>query len=154
MSGGDTKFIRPGRLTRAFNALLLVAGRLGFSLAGSMTLTVVGRKSGLPRSTPVNPMTLATESYLVAARGTTEWVRNLRVAGRGELSRGKWVTPFTAVELRHDERVPILRIYIAKWAWEVGAFFGLPRHPTDEAIAAIADAHPVFRIELEPRRRR
>jgi deazaflavin-dependent oxidoreductase (nitroreductase family) len=148
VSAAPEKFVRPGWLTRSANRVLTWAGRRGLSVAGSRTLTVVGRTSGLPRSTPVNPMTLGTQTYLVAARGTTEWVRNLRVAGEGELSLGGTVTPFTATEIVGEDRVPILRIYIGKWGWEVGPFFGLPRDPSDSAISAIASQHPVFLLTL------
>jgi len=150
----EGKFLRPGFFARACNRILLGAGRAGVSVAGSRVLTVVGRKTGLARSTPVNPLVLATETYLVAARGNTHWARNLRSARTGELTLGRTATPFTAVELSRREKIPILRIYLAKWSWEVGSFFHLPKNPTDEAIEAIADAHPVFRIELQSSQRR
>ncbi|BDI22060.1 nitroreductase/quinone reductase family protein [Herbiconiux sp. L3-i23] len=154
MPSGSEKYIRPGRPTRIANALLTALGRRGVSLAGSRTLTIVGRVSGEPRSTPVNPLTLGTETYLVAARGTTEWVRNLRVAGEGTLTLGREVTLFTAVEVVGEERVPILRVYLAKWAWEVGTFFELPKNPSTAAIRAVAPLHPVFRLRLgEPTRK-
>lgn len=154
MATRGEKYIRPGRATAVFNALLKSAGRFGVSFAGSRTLTITGRTSGEPRSTPVNPLVLGTETYLVAARGTTEWVRNLRVAGEGTLSIGRSVTPFTAREVTGEDRVPILRIYVAKWGWETGAFFELPRHPTDDAIRAVSPLHPVFRLSLGASERR
>src|SRR5688500_19432055 len=78
MAAQGTKFIAPGWLTRnVFNRAVDGLGRLGISLAGHRTLTVRGRKSGEPRTTPVNPLEFEGETYLVAPRGTTQWVRNL-----------------------------------------------------------------------------
>ena len=59
----------------------------GCSVAGSRVLEVKGRKSGEWRQTPVNPLTFEGERYLVAPRGHTQWVRNMRVSGGGRLAR-------------------------------------------------------------------
>jgi len=149
MAADDTKFVRPGLPTRIFNAVMLAAQRVGISVAGSRTLTVVGRKSGQPRTTPVNPLVVAGFTYIVAPRGTTHWVRNLREAGEGDLTIGRKSAHFTAVEVPDHEKLPILRSYLVKWAWEVGMFFDLPKNPSDDAIKGIAHLHPIFRIQLD-----
>lgn len=142
-----SKFVEPGWFTRSvFNRLVAGAAKLGLSLAGSRTLTVRGRKSGKPRTTPVNPLELDGETYLVAPRGTTQWVRNLRAAGEGELRLGRKTRRFTGEEVPEAERLPILKAYLDKWAWEVGAFFDLPKDPSDEQIREILGLHPVFRV--------
>lgn len=149
MPSGDarqTKFMKPGPVTRVFNGLVGLLGKLGVSLAGSRTLTVRGRKSGEPRTTPVNPLELDGATYLVAPRGTTQWVRNLRAAGEGELKLGRRSQSFTPDEVPDAEKLPILKAYLDKWAWEVGAFFELEKDPTDEQIRGIAHLHPVFRV--------
>ena len=82
-------------------------------------LEVKGRKSGEWRQTPVNPLPFEGNTYLVAPRGHTQWVRNLRVSGEGRLvSRG--TETFTATELRDEEKPALLRAYLKKWKWEVG----------------------------------
>ncbi|MFC5140267.1 nitroreductase family deazaflavin-dependent oxidoreductase [Actinomycetospora rhizophila] len=127
----------------------IVAGltRLGVPLAGSAVLGVRGRTSGEVRTTPVNPLTFEGRRYLVAARGHTQWVRNLRVAGEAELTVGRHTETVRAVELADAEKVPVLRAYLRAWAWEVGAFFeGVGADAGDEELAAIADRHPVFAI--------
>ena len=149
MSAPETKYLRPRLHDRIFNAVMLAAQKVGISVAGSRTLTVRGRKSGEPRTTPVNPLVVAGSTYLVAPRGTTNWVRNLREAGEGELTIGRRTSRFTAIEVPDHEKLPILRTYLVKWAWEVGMFFDLPKNPTDDAIKTIAHLHPVFRIQLE-----
>ncbi len=98
-------------------------------------------------STPVNVLTLDGERYLVAARGTTEWVRNVRAAGTGRLSVGRREEWFDAVEVHDDTRLPVLRAYLKRWRWEVGAFFdGLTADASDDELRAVAARHPVFRI--------
>jgi deazaflavin-dependent oxidoreductase (nitroreductase family) len=127
-----------------------VAGltRLGLSVAGSRVLEVRGRTTGEPRRTPVNPLSLDGARYLVAPRGHTQWVRNLRAQGEGRLLSRLRAEEFTATEVSDDEKPPILREYLRRWKWEVGAFFGGvgPDSPDDE-LRRIAPDHPVFRIE-------
>jgi deazaflavin-dependent oxidoreductase (nitroreductase family) len=110
-------------------------------------LEVRGRKSGEWRRTPVNPLELGGERYLVAPRGNAQWVRNMRVANGGRLVLGRRVEEFTAVEVADGEKAPVLRAYLEKWKWEVGAFFGgVGPDAPDEELLRIAPDHPVFRI--------
>ena len=74
--------------------------RLGISIAGSRVLEVRGRKSGEPRRTPVNLLTLDGARYLVAPRGHTHWVRNIRASGEGRLLVGRRAVKITVVEGR------------------------------------------------------
>jgi len=130
----------------------LVGGltRLGLSVWGSRVLEVRGRKSGEPRRVPVNPLSLDGARYLVAPRGHTQWVRNLRAAGEGYLLLGSRRDHFTAVEVPDAEKEPILRAYLRRWKWEVGQFFdGIGAESPSEELARIAPDHPVFRIQLE-----
>lgn len=85
--------------------------------------------------------------YLVAPRGLTQWVRNLRVAKSGELHVGRRVEPFTSVELADDDKADILRAYLKRWKMEVGVFFdGVSADSPDAELARIAPNHPVFEI--------
>ena len=143
---------KPDWFTRnVFNRAVAWFTRLGISVAGSRVLEVPGRKSGEPRRTPVNLLAFDGNRYLVAPRGHTQWVRNLRVAGRGSLLLGRRSEPFSAVEVPDAEKEPILREYLRRWKWEVGQFFGNVGHDSPaDALARIAPDHPVFRIESEP----
>lgn len=138
----------PGWFTRnVLNRSVSWLSRLGVSLAGSRELWVRGRKSGEWRRTPVNPLTHDGARYLVAARGHVQWTHNMRAAGRGELHRGKHTERFTAVEVPDEEKPEVLRAYLKKWNWEVGAFFeGVSAESTPEELMAAAPRHPVFRI--------
>jgi deazaflavin-dependent oxidoreductase (nitroreductase family) len=125
-----------------------VLTRLGVSVAGSRVLEVRGRKSGEPRRTPVNLLTLDGVRYLVAPRGHTQWVRNLRARGEGRLLLGRRAEGFAAVELPDDDKVPILREYLRRWKWEVGAFFGgVGPDAAEDELRRIAPDHPIFRLE-------
>lgn len=122
--------------------------RLGISLAGSRILRVRGRSTGAWRTTPVNLLSLKGRRYLVAPRGQTQWVRNLRATNEGELILGRKVERFRAIEVTDDEKLPILREYLKRWKWEVGAFFrGVGPDAPESELRRIAPDHPVFRIE-------
>jgi deazaflavin-dependent oxidoreductase (nitroreductase family) len=144
----DARFQRPGWFTKnVFNRLVALMTRAGVSVAGSRVLEVRGRKSGEWRRTPVNLLSFEGERYLVAPRGHTQWVRNMRASGGGRLILGRRVEPFAAVEVPDDEKVPLLRAYLKKWKWEVGAFFGgVGPDAPDEELRSIAPDHPAFRI--------
>jgi deazaflavin-dependent oxidoreductase (nitroreductase family) len=139
---------RPGAFTKhLFNRVVAGLTRLGVSVAGSRVLEVPGRKSGEPRRTPVNLMTFEGARYLVAPRGHTQWVRNLRASGSGRLLVGRRAEAFTATELPDDEKAPLLRAYLKKWKWEVGQFFdGVGPDAPEAELLRIAPDHPVFRI--------
>jgi deazaflavin-dependent oxidoreductase (nitroreductase family) len=139
---------QPGWFTRrAFNPLVAFLTRRGVSIAGSRVLEVRGRKSGALRRTPVNLLTYDGQRYLVAPRGHTQWVRNLRAGPEGRLLVGGRSESFSAVELADDEKAPVLRAYLKRWKWEVGAFFaGVGADAGEQELARIAPDHPVFRI--------
>ncbi|WP_416969771.1 nitroreductase family deazaflavin-dependent oxidoreductase [Streptomyces sp. 4F14] len=142
-------YLKAGPLNVRFNNAVGWLARHGVSLAGSAELSVKGRSSGRMQRLPVNPLTHAGAQYLVSARGHSQWVRNMRAAGGGELRVGRRVREFTAVEVPDAEKVDILRTYLKKWGWEVDQFFhGVSAKSSDEEIAAAAGDHPVFRITV------
>src|SRR3954453_800799 len=141
-------YARPGWFTRhVFNRIVALLTRAGFSVWGSRELRVHGRTSGEWRTTPVNLLSLDGERYLVAPRGQTQWAKNLRVAGGGELRVGHHTHVFRAEEIADDDKVEILRAYLKRWKLEVGAFFdGVSAASPDGELRRIAPDHPVFRI--------
>jgi deazaflavin-dependent oxidoreductase (nitroreductase family) len=147
-SAGDPHFQRPGWFTEnVFNRAVAALTRLGLSVWGSRVLEVRGRSSGEWRRTPVNLLTVEGTRYLVAPRGETQWVRNLRASGEGRLLLGRRSEPFTAVELPDAEKAPILRAYLRRWKAEVGVFFeGVGPDSSEQELAGAAPRHPVFRI--------
>jgi len=145
---GAPRYVEPGWFTRhVFNPAVALLTRAGISVWGSRELRVRGRTTGEWRTTPVNLLTLDGQQYLVAARGHTQWVRNLRVAGEAELRVGRRTETVRATELADADKAPVLRAYLRAWAWEVGAFFdGVDADSSDDELAAIADRHPIFVI--------
>jgi deazaflavin-dependent oxidoreductase (nitroreductase family) len=148
MSSPDGHYREPGWFTKnVFNRIVAGLTEAGVSVWGSRILRVRGRTSGEWRSNPVNLLTTGERTYLVAARGQTQWVRNLRVANSGELRVGKRTQPFAAVELQDDEKAAILRAYLKRWKMEVGVFFdGVSDKSSDAELARIAPNHPVFEV--------
>jgi hypothetical protein len=138
----------PGWFTRnVFNRVVALLTRAGVSVWGSRELRVRGRTSGEWRTTPVNLLTLGGVEYLVAPRGVTQWVRNLRVAGTGEL-RVRRTDAFRATELADADTPRILRAYLRRWKAEVGVFFdGVGADSAEADLLRIAPDHPVFRLE-------
>lgn len=146
-----SRYVEPGWFTtHVFNRLVRRATRMGIGVWGSRELHVRGRRSGELRSTVVNVLELEGQRYLVAPRGTTQWVRNLRAArGEGELRIGRRIELFTSSELVDpDDQVPVLRAYLRRWAFEVGMFFdGVSADSSAAELARIAGDHPVFRLD-------
>jgi deazaflavin-dependent oxidoreductase (nitroreductase family) len=149
MSDTAPRYIKPKSASSLFNDTVGRLTRLGVSVYGSRVLFVKGRTSGEWRSTPVNPLRLADGTrYLVAPRGNTQWVRNMRAAGGGELRIGRKVEPFTATEVDDDAKPAILRAYLKRWKFEVGVFFdGVDGSAPEEKLREIAPGYPIFRIE-------
>ncbi len=126
------RYLKPGWLiSRVVNPLLMRFGVVP-------TLWVRGRKTGRWRSVPVNVLELDGERYLVAPRGETDWVLNLRAAGGGQLQYGRRTEPFTAVEVPDEEKPQVIEAYLKRWGRQVRSQF--------EALPDPA-YHPVFRIE-------
>ena len=144
----EHRYLAPGWFTRTvFNGAVRGLTRLGLSVAGSRELRVRGRASGQWRSVPVNLLVVDGTRYLVAPRGVTQWVRNLRAAGGGELRVGRRTAAFRAEELDDVAKPPVLREYLRRWSWEVGQFFeGIDKNATDADLARIAPGFPVFRV--------
>jgi deazaflavin-dependent oxidoreductase (nitroreductase family) len=143
------RYIEPGWFTRnVFNRTVSALTRLGISVWGSRELRVRGRTTGTWRKNPVNLLQHDGRRYLVAPRGTTQWVRNLRVAGSGELRVGRRLESFRATEIADDDKADILRSYLRRWKMEVGVFFdGVDDKASDEELRVIADRHPIFLVE-------
>lgn len=136
-------------MRRLTNPLLVLAMRLGISVWGSRVLEVRGRRSGEVRRTPVNLLGFEGREYLVAARGETNWVRNVRADdGRLTLILGRRRDERRVTELSDEEKPPVLRAYLRRWKAEVGMFFeGVSADSSDEELNRIAPRHPVFRLD-------
>jgi deazaflavin-dependent oxidoreductase (nitroreductase family) len=145
---GNRRYVEAGPAAGAANRVVQWLTGLGMSVWGSRVLAVRGRRSGEWRTVPVNLLTHEGARYLVAPRGHTQWVRNLRAAGgAGELRLGGRAEVFHADEVDDAEKPEILRAYLRRWKFEVGVFFdGVDASAPDETLRAIAPGYPVFRL--------
>lgn len=111
-------------------------------------LTVPGRKSGLPRTTPVTMVERKEKSYLFAPYGAVDWVRNLRAAGGGTLQHGRRTQTFTAVELAPHDAAPIMQEDFATVPSAVRQFFDVTPTSSLEDFEREAERHPVFQVTM------
>ena len=141
------QYQRPNILTtHIINPLIMALIKLGFSVHGSQVLAVRRRQTGTVQEVPVNPIEVAGIRYLVAPRGNTQWVRNLRAAGMAELRVGQRREQIRVSELADDAKPPVLRAYLQRWQRETGKFFGVDANASDEELRRRAPEHPVFQI--------
>ncbi|GAB3494179.1 nitroreductase/quinone reductase family protein [Amycolatopsis cihanbeyliensis] len=141
------RYLEPGRAAGVLNTVVTGLTRLGVSLWGSRVLAVRGRVSGEWRTVPVNVLTFRGERYLVAPRGETQWVRNLRVAGGGELRVGSRVEAFAATPVADADKPALLRAYLRRWKFEVGVFFdGVDQDAPEHRLREIAPDYPAFHL--------
>jgi deazaflavin-dependent oxidoreductase (nitroreductase family) len=143
---------RPYRLSplrRAINLLVRPLARLGLTGPRTFLLTVPGRTTGRPWSTPVSIVRMGAERWLVAPYGDRNWVKNARAAGWVELRRGRSREKLGVEELRAEDAVPVLREYYRRGR-VTRPFFGVSLDSPDEEWLAEAPQHPVFRLRPSP----
>lgn len=142
----------PG-LVRVSNGVVSRLARLGLPLGPNVLLTVRGRRTGTPHSTPVAIVRVAGRRWVQSPFGEVQWTRNLRAAGEATLTKGRHSEQVTATRLSEEEaaafyrdvlgpdlaRSPISRL--------IGHALGLTALVADPEAAAAT--HAVF--ELHPR---
>lgn len=133
---------------RARNKVVILFHRLGLPFGPMHLLTVTGRKSGLPRTTPVAPVVVDGIRYVLQAYPESDWVKNARAAGHGVLTRGRREQRVELVELPEEERARVLGEFPGQNPRGVGAFVrnGLVDSGSREHFEAAAPRCPVFRV--------
>jgi deazaflavin-dependent oxidoreductase (nitroreductase family) len=136
---------------RLANTLVATLLRAGLKLSGPggtpmYLLTVRGRKSGQPRTTPIAILERDGKRLLAAPYGVVDWVRNLRAAGAATLTRGGRTEEIHAIELSIAEATPILQDFIQSGN-PIGRFFGIAPDASPEEFEQMAATHPVFMLE-------
>ena len=123
----------PAPMRKLFNPLAM-----RFGIGGSVKLAVARRTSGTEQQIPVIPVKHDGARYVVSTRGESEWVRNVRRAGRVELRDRSGAERFAAVEIPVAERAPVIEAYRAKAGRTVDSYWKRLPDPAD---------HPTFRLE-------
>jgi deazaflavin-dependent oxidoreductase (nitroreductase family) len=143
--------LRPPWWLKPANKVFIQLSRLGLSFGGEspVVLTVPGRKSGTPRSTPVTPMTIDGKRYVVGGFPGADWIRNVRAAGEVTLRRGRTQEHVRMVELSADEARPFLRAFPDEVPTGVGFMkrSGLVKEGRPDEFEALAGICPVFRMD-------
>jgi deazaflavin-dependent oxidoreductase (nitroreductase family) len=143
------KTYRPTPATRLINRLSTGMIKAGFAASYAHILTVRGRTTGIPRSTPVDVITVGQDRWLVGCYGPVNWTRNARAAGEVTLRRGRRSQRYTVSEPDPQDAVPVLREYITRIRVTRPYFDAKPDSP-DDAIMAELPQHPVFRLTPKP----
>lgn len=143
-----TRFLRTG------NRIVTWLLRLGLPIGPMALLTVRGRRTHLPRTTPV-ALTPAGDGWqLVAAYGTVDWVKNLQKAGEANITRRRRRIEVRSDELSPTEAAPILRDIVASAGpvtmKVVGPYFDAAADAPLEVWQAECVNHPVFRLTPKP----
>jgi deazaflavin-dependent oxidoreductase (nitroreductase family) len=145
------KSVRPPWWLKPANRLFIQMSRLGLSFGGEspVVLTVPGRKSGRERSTPVTPMTVGGQEYVVAGFPGADWVANVRAAGEATLARGRTVRRVKMVELSAEDARPLLRVFPEEVPTGVGFMkrAGLVEEGRPDEFEALAGRCAVFRLD-------
>ena len=130
------------------NKVMIGIQRLGVNF-GPVVLTVRGRKSGKPRSTPVTPMTVDGKRYVVAGLPDSDWAANARAAGSATLQVGRRTEVIRMVEMSADEARPLLRVFPVEVPSGVGFIknAGLVTGPNPDEFEALAGRLAVFRLD-------
>ena len=139
----------PPRSLKVANKVIIWLQRRGLPIGTMHLLTVRGRKSGEPRTTPVSPLTVNGERYIIGGYAKGDWVKNVRAAGEAVLSRGKAQERIRLIELAEADRVPVLRAFPKEVPHGVPMFVktGVVPDATPDGFAAAAPKVAVFRVE-------
>src|ERR1700730_1493448 len=143
---------RPPRYLKSMNKVMMAVQRLGIPTGPAMVLTVPGRKSGQPRSTPMTPFEFRGGLYVVAGYPGADWAANARAAGSGTLARGRRSREVRIVELTAQEARPVLRAFPVEVP--VGVSFakrsGMVVDGSSDEFEALAGRSAVFRFAPAP----
>jgi deazaflavin-dependent oxidoreductase (nitroreductase family) len=139
----------PPRYLKQMNKVMIAVQKLGIPTGPAMVLTVPGRRSGKPRSTPMTPFRFDGGLYVVAGYPGADWAANARAAGTGTLSRGRRVRHVAIVELTAEQARPVLRAFPVEVP--VGVTFakssGMVVDGTSDEFEALAGRLAVFRFD-------
>jgi deazaflavin-dependent oxidoreductase (nitroreductase family) len=140
---------RPPRYLKPMNRVVKAVQKVGIPTGPAMVLTVPGRKTGKPRSTPMTPFEHDGGLYVVAGYPGADWASNARAAGAGTLSRGRRSRRVRIVELDAAQSRPVLRAFAVKVPVGVGFAkrAGLVREGAPEEFADLAGQLTVFRFD-------
>ena len=132
---------------RIGNAVVALLVRIGLGPKDTYLLTVPGRRTGKPYTTPVTLVQTGEGRWLVAPYGAVSWVRNARAAGRVTLRRGNRTEEAAVTEVDARAAAPVLQRYLAAIRIVRPYFDVTPDSPVEDFVAE-APRHPVFSLAV------
>jgi deazaflavin-dependent oxidoreductase (nitroreductase family) len=145
MTDMSTRF-RPPLFIRLGNAVMSFLLRRGVSMGTNTLLTVPGRKSGVPRTTPITIIEHGGRRFVQSPFGEVDWVRNLRAAGSATLTRGRHVETVMAAELTPEETAPILQAALKLAPSMIRAYYDVAPDAPPADFVREARRHPCFEL--------
>ena len=144
--------IRPPLILKPMNKVFIALLRLGVPISRrepAVVLTVPGRKTGKPRSTPVTPMDVDGERYVVNGYPGADWVHNVRAAEEATLTKGRHSERVRMVEVPPEQARPVLRAFpgFAPTGVDIMKRSGVLTEGTPDELEALAGRLPVFRVD-------
>jgi deazaflavin-dependent oxidoreductase (nitroreductase family) len=149
-------------LFRAIGPLMRLVLRRGLPAGPNALLTVNGRVTGRPYSTPVAIWEFGGRRFVQASFGDVAWVRNLRASKDAVIRRGRWslgvrateLSPAEAGQLMHDalagfRRRRLLRMLLGPTVRPPAAVLHRYRLRVDDHVedyVAEARRHPLFEL--------
>lgn len=135
-----------------FNPLARRLLGVGVPLGPNALLTVRGRKTGQPRTTPVAIVPVGGRRWIIATFGDVNWVRNLRAAGQAIITINRRSEPVQAIELSPAEGAMFFKEVLGPYVrrvpligrWLVSSLLGVGEMLADPDGAALR--HPVFEL--------
>src|SRR4030088_1765537 len=136
------------------HSLMFVAGNafmrsmlaLGISLNGSTLITVPGRKTGRPHSTPITMVEFQGQRYVQSPFGSVNWVRNLRAAGKDTLSWGRRRETIVVTELTPEQRAAVIRSILPRAPMVIRYYFDVTPESSVEDIIQDAPGLPMYAV--------
>jgi len=119
---------------------------LGISLNGTTLITVPGRKTGRPQSTPITMVEFNGQRYVQSPFGSVNWVRNLRAAGKATLSWGRRRETVIATELTPEQAAPVIKSILPHAPKVIRDYFDVTPESSLEEFIRDAPNHPVFAV--------
>ena len=131
---------------KAGNAVMRSLLALGISFNGTTLITVPGRKTGQPHSTPITMVEVDGQRYLQSPFGNVDWVRNLRAAGKATLSWGRRHETVVATELSPEQAAPVIKSLLGHAPKMIRDYFDVTADSSLEDVIRDAPNHAVFAV--------
>jgi deazaflavin-dependent oxidoreductase (nitroreductase family) len=139
-------FRKPTAAEALFNRAFGFLVGLGIAPSYMQLLQVRGRKTARIYSSPVNLLQVGGKPYLVAPRGSTQWVRNAEATGEIVLKRGSMRHKYRLRPLTDPEKPEVLKLYLESYKSAVQRYFPVPAGSPAAAFRDIAPNYPIFEL--------